>query len=429
MKLSQIKASKVYDSRGKATIEVTINFNSTSVSASAPNGTSRGKKEVIDFSRKGVDYSIELVNKVGAEILSKGLKFESFEDLAKIEEIIRKYDSSSDYRIFGGNAVYALEAAMLKAIAKANELETWQLLESKAKAKPKMPLPLGNCIGGGKHIKESEKPEFQEFLLTPRTKKFFEAVFINREAYKRAKEFLQKKGKLTGLTIENALFGPFSNEEALSILEEVRESIKESFGIKLELGVDIAATSFYSKSKNAYYYSKPARPAQPAQPVELTKPAKSIRPAILSASAQLDYISELIKKHGLFYVEDPFHEDDFESFSRLSAITKCLIVGDDLTCTNAEIIKKAIACKAIKGVIIKPNQAGSLIATKQAFDLARRAGLKTIISHRSGETEDDFIADLAVGWQADFIKAGIIGKEREAKLKRVVAIEKSLTGE
>ncbi|MEM4318658.1 MAG: enolase C-terminal domain-like protein [Candidatus Pacearchaeota archaeon] len=407
MKPANIKASQVYDSRGKPTIKVTIVFSGGEVFAIAPNGTSTGRKEVRDFSIKGIEYSLILIDKIGEEL--KNVNLESFESLQKVEDIVKKYDNTQDYRILGGNALYALEAALIKAIAKSQGLEPWRLLREseKIRLKLRMPMPLGNCIGGGKHSTIVGSPEFQEFLITPITKKFFEACFINMHAYKKAKELLQRLNKLKGITIENALCGTFSNEEAIDFLIEVRENIKETFGIELDIGIDVAATSFFKA--NTYQYK--------------TKPLS------LSASSQLEFIKQLIKKHNLVYVEDPFYEDDFESFARLtSQVSNCLVVGDDLTCTNPTYIEKAIKMRAINGVIIKPNQIGSLLTTKYTFDLAKKAGIKCIVSHRSGDTIDDFIADLAVGWQADFIKAGITGREREAKLKRIIAIEKSLIG-
>lgn len=406
MKIKTIKAFKTFDSRNKETIKVEIFLDDASVFAIAPNGTSKGKKEVLDFSINGVEYSISMIERIGREIINSNIKLEEFEDLRKIEEIISRYDSSENYKIIGGNAVYALEAALIKAIAKTRDIESWQVLRE---AKPRIvsriiPMPLGNCIGGGKHTLTSTT-EFQEFLITPQTKKFFEASFINQQAYKKTREIMQRLNKLSGVNIENALCASIDNKEALDLLVEVKEYIAESFGIKLNIGVDIAATNFYKG--NVYVYK-----------------LKS-----LSASRQLDYINELINKYNLFYVEDPFYEDDFENFAKLTKMArKTIICGDDLICTNPKIIDIAIRKNATSGVIIKPNQVGSLIKTRETFTKAKNAGIKCVVSHRSGETIDDFIADLAVGWNADYIKTGIVGKEREAKLKRIIAIEKSIAG-
>ena len=391
-----IKASKTIDCRKKETIRVDIVVDSSFVFAIAPNGTSKGKKEVMDYSIRGIDYSIELVNKIGKEIVEKRVRLEEFEDLKVIEEIIRKYDNTRDYRIIGGNAVYALEAALIKAFAKESNREVWEFIRDKIR----MPMPIGNCIGGGKH---EGYTNFQEFLIIPKTKKFFEAYFIMKHTYEKAKEELEKREQLIGINIENALIAKLNDEETLNFLLEIKDKIKEMFNANIELGIDVAASSFYAN--RVYEYKNPIKR--------------------LTTSKQLNFISELIDKYSLFYVEDPFHEEDFESFKQINK-KDCLIVGDDLTVTNPEIIEKAAKMKCIKGVIIKPNQVGSLLQTKQAIELVRRYSIVPIISHRSGETEDEFIADLAVGFGVPFIKAGIVGKEREAKLKRLVSIEKNL---
>jgi enolase len=408
MEIRSIKAFKILDSRQKETISIDVTLQDFTASASAPNGTSRGKKEAFDFSFNGIEYSIALIEKIGRDIINANLKLESFDDLARVEEIIAKYDHTQNYQVVGGNAVFALEAALLKAIARHRGIELWELLREGNRKFVKsrhIPMPLGNCIGGGKHA-TSRAPEFQEFLLAPKTNKFFEAYFINMQAYKKAKELMQRLNKLSGLTIENALCGDMENEEALDLLVEVRENIYEAFGIKLDIGIDIAASSFFKNNIYAYKLKS------------------------LNASRQLEYIERLVTKYGIFYVEDPFQEDDMASFARLNSVLKgkCLVVGDDLTCTNAKLIQNAITKNAISGVIIKPNQAGSLLKVRDAINVAKASGLKCIVSHRSGETTDDFIADLAFGWQADYLKAGIVGKEREAKLKRMIAIEKSLRG-
>jgi enolase len=394
--INLIKASKDLDCRKKETIRVDILFDSQHVFAIAPNGTSKSKKEVRDYSAKGLSYSIELINKIGKEIIEKKIKIEKFEDLEAIEEIIRKYDNTKDFRVIGGNAVYALEAALIKAYAKINNIEVWSFI----KGKVNLPTPIGNCIGGGKHVGYSD---FQEFLIIPRTKKFFEAYFIMKHTYEKAREELEKRKKLKGTNIENALIANLSNEETLDFLMEIKDKVKEMFNSSVDVGIDVAASNFYEN--RVYKYKNPIKN--------------------LTASKQLKFVQELIDKYKLAYVEDPFYEEDFESFRYLSK-KDCLVVGDDLTATNPEIIERAAKMNCINGVIIKPNQVGSLLVMKAAIDIAKKYGIVPIISHRSGEVEDDFIADLAVGFGFPYIKTGIIGKEREIKLRRIVAIEKSL---
>ena len=173
----------------------------------------------------------------------------------------------------------------------------------------------------------------------------------------------------------------------------------------IPLGIDIASSEFYKRGR--YHYLNPRLERSPEE--------------------QLEYISNLIENYNLFYLEDPFHEDDFESFSELlKKFPKKLVVGDDLTVTNLKRLKKAIQMKSINGIIVKPNQNGSLIEVKQVCELAKENNIKIIFSHRSGETDETILADLAFGFGADFFKCGITGKERGAKLKRLIEIEENI---
>jgi len=179
--------------------------------------------------------------------------------------------------------------------------------------------------------------------------------------------------------------------------------LKKEF--KIDIGLDIAASSFYKRKKYKYENPKLDR----------------------DIDEQLGYVSNLIKNYGLLYIEDAFEENDFESFAKL--LKKCpdsLIVGDDLTVTNSKRLDKAIKMKSINAIIVKPNQCGSLLEVKRVVELARKNNIKIIFSHRSGETEENILADLAFGFQADYIKVGVVGKERESKIERLIDIEKSL---
>jgi len=198
---------------------------------------------------------------------------------------------------------------------------------------------------------------------------------------------------------ENAWMSSLNEKEVLELLKIIKEKNK------IDIGIDVAASSFYKRKK--YNYSNPLFKRDEEE--------------------QFSYISNLIKNFGIFYIEDPFNEEDFESFSKLlKKFPESLIVGDDLTVTNPKIFEKAIKMKSIRGIIVKPNQIGSLIDVKKVCEIAKKNNIKIIFSHRSGETEEDILADLAFGFQADFLKCGIDGKEREAKIKRLIQIEDSL---
>src|SRR3989339_82313 len=316
-----VSAKEILDSREEKTIFVTIKTNLGDFSASAPNGKSKGKFEKKIY-KKNLETDIKTLEKFNdyftEEIIDK------FDDLRRIEDILEGH--------VGGNTILAFEFALLKALAKEQKKEIWELINPNAK---KFPRLVGNCIGGGLHsnIKGAKKPDFQEFLLIPDTKTVKEAWELNKKAKKEAEELLKNADKK---------FKSEKNDE------------------------DAWITSLNEKQV-------------------------------------LEILSKLTK---LF--------------------PNRLIVGDDLTVTNQKRLEQAIREKSINALIVKPNQCGSLIEVKNVVKLARKNNLKIIFSHRSGETEESILADLAFGFQADFFKSGITGKEREVKIKRLIEIEDSL---
>jgi len=400
--IKEIIAKRVLNSRKEATISVTVKTDSGTVETSAPGGMSRGKHEAQPYSSRGIDFSINLVNEIGKQIISKKIKIEQFSDLEKVEDIVKQIDNSKNYNFFGGNALFALEASLLKAASLEQKKELWQFLNEDAR---KMPMLVGNCIGGGRHSRQKKKSDFQEFLLIPQTKKVFDGQFINQEAYKRLKKILSQRDTewSNSLTDENAYASTLKTEEILDILTELKKQIEKDFEIKFGIGIDAAASTFW----NGLFYSYKNPEAR------------------MEREQQIEYIANLIKKYNLFYVEDPLQEEDFPGFSRiLKLVPNCLICGDDLVATQLDRLERAMKEKSINAVIIKPNQNGSLLKTKQVVDLAKIYHINCIISHRSGETLDTTIADLAFAWGIPYIKTGIAGQERLAKINRLIKIEK-----
>jgi len=279
-------------------------------------------------------------------------------------------------------------------MAKEQKKEVWEIINSETKTFPRL---VGNCIGGGKHSSFSKKPDFQEFLLIPKEKSPKKAFEINKKIKKELEYSIKKKDeKFNGEKTDEGAWGTSLNEK------EVLEILKKT---SVPLGVDIAASSFYKRKK--YDYENP----------RLKR----------SGDEQFTYLTNLIKNFDIFYIEDPFGEDDFEAFAKLlEKFPDRLIVGDDLTTTNPKRLEQAIKNKSVNAIIVKPNQIGSLIEVKNVCELAKKNGIRLIFSHRSGETEENILADLAFGFGADFLKTGIDGKEREAKIKRLIEIEKNL---
>jgi enolase len=385
MIIQKINAKIISDSRKDQTIEVNIKTNGGVFSASAPNGKSKGKHEAKPY-KKSLEEDIKALKKLSEYFSEEHL--EKFEDLRHIEDITKGH--------VGANTLVALEFAALKAIAKEQKKQVWQIINPEAK---KIPRLVGNCIGGGVHsgLTGEKKPDFQEFLLIPKTNSAIKAYEENKKAKETVKFSLKEKdGKFQEkLNDENAWMTSLNEKEVLEILKKT----------KIPLGVDVASSSFFKRKK--YHYKNPKLDRLPEE--------------------QEIYISNLIKNYSLFYIEDPFGEEEFESFSNLlKKFPKALIVGDDLTVTNYKRVEKAIENKSINALITKPNQNGSLIEVKRICELCKKKGIKIIFSHRSGETKENILADLAFGFQADFFKCGITGEEREAKIKRLIEIEKSL---
>jgi len=380
--VKSVNAKSILDSRKEKTILVSVNTNAGKFSASAPNGKSIGKHEAKPY-KKSLEKDIETLKKF-RDYFSDEI-IDDFYDLRRIEDIVDRH--------IGANTLFALESSILKALAREQKKKVWQLINPNAK---KFPRLVGNCIGGGMHSQtKGKKPDFQEFLIIPKK----DSVRNSFETSKKAKREIFYSLK----TADDKFHGEKNDENAWKTSLNEKEILDILRNLKLPLGIDIAASGFHKRKK--YYYQNPM--------------LQRIK------EEQLSYISNLVRNFGLTYVEDPFEEEDFDSFAKLlRKFPDTLIVGDDLTSTNLKRLEKAIETKSINAIIIKPNQNGSLIEVMRICELAKKNGIKIIFSHRSGETEEDVLADLAFGFQADFFKSGITGKEREAKIKRLVQIEK-----
>jgi enolase len=386
--INGVTARSIPDSRDEKTILISIKTDKErKFSATSPNGKSRGKYEKKPY-KNSLEDDIKTIKKFNDYFSDEDL--EKFEDLRRVEDICEGH--------VGANTIFALESAILKALAHEHKKEVWELINPETKKK-KFPRLVGNCIGGGKHSKltSGRKPDFQEFLLIPKTRIVKEAFETNKKIRERVGEELKRTDEKFSEKVsdEKGWTTSLNEKEVLEILKKM----------KIPLGIDIASSSFYKRKM--YLYQNPMLKRDQGE--------------------QLNYLSNLIKNFNLFYIEDPFEEEDFESFSLLlKKFPDSLIVGDDLTVTNHKRLEKAIEKKSINGIIVKPNQCGSLIEVKDVCELAKKNNIKTIFSHRSGETEENILADLAFGFQADFLKCGIVGRERESKIRRLIEIEKNL---
>lgn len=386
MKIKRLRAKQIKDTRGDKTIEIVLKTDFGKFIASSPNGKSRGKFEAKPWKRS-LASDIGVVN--GADVCDLDIK--SFDDLKLVE---KKFKSK-----VGANTMIALEYVFLRALARVNRKEVWEVINSTSR---KMPRPVGNIIGGGAHSGNKLKADFQEFHVIPMSSSIKKNVKILLRAHKNARRFLRNvdSGFKSRKNDESAWQSSLSNERVMKVIVDVKNNVRDEFKEKVGVGLDVAASQFFSNGKYQYKNERATR----------------------SVREQVEFMNEIARR--FFYIEDGMDENDFAGFSKIKS--KGLVVGDDLTVTNLSRIKKAVKMKSVNAVIIKPNQNGSLVSVKEIVEFCRRKKIKMIFSHRSGETSDNILADLAFGFGADFIKTGVSGRGRKEKLKRLVEIERSL---
>ena len=388
---------RIFDSRGNQAVEARIYIGDTYGVCSAPAGASTGETEVKAYPDNDINKSIEFYNKnvkkalIGFNALSQ----------KNFDKLLHEIDGTDNFSAMGGNFSTALSIANAKAVSNYLKIPLYRYVGG---LNPSFPRPMGNVIGGGKHSKNGTT--IQEFLASSQGKTFFDSVYYNIMVHRRVGEKLSEKLKnqSVGLGDEKAWTADISDEEAIDIMKSAAREISDEYHVKILLGVDFAASSFYDNGK--YDYKKETR----------------------TRDQQIDFAISLNKTEGFYFIEDPLYDQDFEGFSQITQKIKdtSIVVGDDLYTTNAERIKKGIELKSTNGVLIKVNQIGTLSDTVESVKLASKNAMDTVVSHRSGETTDDFIADLAVAFNSKFIKTGTIGGERLAKLNEVIRIEDDL---
>ncbi len=400
--IEKISARKILDSRGKYTIEVVVHSKGLKTVACAPSGASVGKFEVQAFPEGGVEHSIKLVQNE----LSPKIKGMAAEEQTEIDRIIWDFDGTKNLSKIGGNAAIATSIAVAKTASKSKNLMLSQYLGSNLR----LPFPMSNIIGGGVHTK-GDSIDFQEFLVLPLgAKTFEEAARTNVMVHRTLAEIIMTKysNYVLGRNDEGAWAAPLTINEALETLTKAIEKVEEETGVKAKIGIDAAASELWDSRKEQYIYRKEDKR--------------------LNSEQQLEYLLELIQNYEIVLFEDPFQEEDFDYFAKLTANTKnrCIITGDDLIVTNKNRLETAIEKNAVTGSIIKPNQVGTLTDTRYTVELCHESKVIPAASHRSGETADPALAHIAVGLNCPIIKIGIMGGERMAKINELIRIEDSL---
>ncbi len=397
--ITDVRIIKVFTHRGDETVKVTLHAGDVSASAFSPHGKSKGGHEVVYAPRDNVD---EAINRAKKHLIPKLLGADA-EDPYGVDEIVKEVDGTDDMSFIGSCVSIAVSMAAFKLAARVKAKPLYEMIAVSDSLR--LPLPLSNVIGGGKHTEQRMVPAIQEFLVFPvNVSSFYEAVRETLNLYKFTCTTLRKNGIFYGKTDEGALLFKSTSIQALDLLSTIIENYYNMHGIDFYMGVDVAASSMWDSKKEVYIHPDSGK--------------------VLDRDGQLDFISTIIEDFNLKYVEDPFHEDDFESFKELQSSHKnTLICGDDLTVTNVKRLEKALKLGACKAAIVKPNQVGLVSDTIEFAKLAYERGIRTVTSHRSGETCDETISDLSIAFTSSFVKAGIYGGERISKLNRLIEIE------
>ncbi len=440
-KIKSIKAREILDSRGNPTVKAIVETKNGFFSACVPSGASRGSYEALElrdggkrFLGKGVLKAVKNIE----EIIAPRLKSEKILPQKKIDKILIDLDGTSDKSRLGANAILAVSIACLKAGARASNEPLYKYItqiyqegihlksQSKTNFRNSFPFPKAcfNILNGGVHA--GNDLDIQEFMIIPQFGLFKENLRAASEVYHTLKGILAQRVGKSAINVgdEGGFAPPFhKTKEALNFIMTAIQLA--GYQGKIKIGLDCAASEFF---KGKYYQFEGKE---------------------RSGEELLEFYQTLTKNYPILFLEDPFSQDDWANFRRITTFFKnelkvdfsalpqnnnvsqnqreILVIGDDLLATNPERIKEAQAKKACSGMIIKPNQIGTVTETFKAVRLAKNFGWKTIVSHRSGETCDDFIADFAVGVESEFIKSGAPARgERVSKYNRLLEIEEAL---
>ncbi len=397
--IDDIRIRKIIDSRGNFTVEADVIIDDIMGRCSAPSGASTGETEVHAFPKGGPDASVAFFEK---NLRPKLIGFNALNQEG-FDAVIRETDGTDYLENAGGNLSTALSVANAKAVSSFLGIPLYRYVGGAFAGR--LPRPMGNVIGGGKHSVNGTT--IQEFLVSAQADTFLESAYINALTHRRIGEILSEKlkGVSVGLGDEKAWTVSISDMEAIEIVSRAAEEVSKEHKVKILKGVDFAATSFYENKKYKYRNDEKTR------------------------DQQIDFAVSFSKEFGFYFIEDPLMDSDFDGFAEITSRVsdRSLIVGDDLYTTNPDRLRKGIERQSTNGILIKVNQIGSLSRTAETVRIATAAGIKNTVSHRSGETTDDFPAHLSVAFGSVFIKTGTIGGERLAKLNELIRIEEEIS--
>ena len=406
-KILKVKGRQVFDSRGNPTVEAEVFTKQNSAKAICPSGASTGTYEAFEkrdrinkrFLGKSVLTAVSLINTK----ISKKLRGQNIHNQVRVDALMINLDGTRQKTKLGANAILAVSMAVKKLSAKEKKLPLYKTFFVKKNFK--MPYPLMNIINGGAHANNGLR--IQEFMIRPdRAKNFSEAMRICFMVIKNLSKLIKNKGLSTSVGDEGG-FAPMinNNNQALDLIVSAIKKSGFVNGRDVSICLDVAANELYKKNKYSIHSKK-----------------------FVSVDKSISEYKKIIKKYKIKSIEDPFAENDWISWSKLMrSIKKVQIVGDDLYVTNLERLKKGFLNISSNAILIKLNQIGTVSETLDVIKFAQIIGFKTIISHRSGDSEDTFIADLAVGTNSNQIKTGSMARsERVAKYNQLIRIEEDL---
>jgi len=415
-KIKKIIAREILNSQGKPTVEARVFLdNGASAIASVPSGNLVGAYEAYElrdgdsrrYSGQGVLLAVGKIN----EIISPKLSGLSVSDQEKIDQLLIELDGTEDKRRLGANATLAVSLACARAAALSQKKELFNYLRSTYGFTNdlKMPVPLFNIFNGGRHA--DTNLDFQEFLLIPKVDSPDKMIRVGAEIFNELGKVLKEAGYDTDTGLEGG-YAPDLDSSVEAIEFILAAAVRAGYepGKQVFLGIDVGSSALYEETTKKYVF-----------------PLDSI---YFSADNLIGLYNEWLRKYPLIYLEDPLAEDDWQAWRELTIELgdKILITGDDLFTTNSSRLRRGLKDKAANAIIIKPNQVGTLTEAVECLKIAQRNGYKIIISHRSGETNDDFIVDLAVASGADYLKAGSLSRgERLAKYNRLLEIADNLS--
>ena len=403
--IENVYAIEVLDSRGNPTVKATVALSDGTVaSAIVPSGASTGKREALELRDGGDRYCgkgvLKAVENVNSQIAEAVIGLDAFDQKA-LDDEMRELDGTDNYSNLGANAVLGVSMAVARAAAKSLDVPLYRYLGG-ANASV-LPVPMFNIINGGAHANNSV--DFQEFMIMPfGFDKFSDALRAATEIYHTLKGLLNAAGHSTAVGDEGG-FAPNlnDNEEPIKLIMQAIEKAGYKAGEQIKLALDVAASELYENGKY------------------------KLEGKEFSSEELIERYAQLCEKYPIFSIEDGLSEDDWAGWAKLTSKlgSKVQLVGDDLFVTNEKILREGIAKGVGNAILIKPNQIGTVSQTMQTIRLAQRKGYRCVMSHRSGESEDSFIADFAVAMNTGQIKTGATSRsERNAKYNRLLEIER-----